>query len=446
MPLMKNAVLERFNDLKQRESFRKILKSFQYLSSERLIKLVVGIIVHAWLARFLGPEKFGRLSYITNFTSIFLPFVIFGLDDVLTKHFLQKKYDPRDVVTSQIQIRLYFGVIGFAILAAIVILDPSFELNYKLMILIFGLTLFLRVFDVIESFYQSFLNLKPVFWSRNISYLSSSAMKIAGVIFKSNLSFFLFTYLWEVFSWKVISVYTYFRNYRFGRVNKEYSKLFLKEGFPLFWGAFIIMIDSKLGNITLKKYHGDESVGNFSIVMILIELWAFLPAAICASLYPAVFNSKMGMSGAYKNRLQLLYDILFWLGISFAASVTILSPWIVNVLYGSKFPELPNLLAISSWVAILTFLNFGRIKYYTLENKLRLWLVYSLISLLINCAMQIKLVSTYQEKGAIISMITAPLISLIICSFFSSFVRNEVMLISRCLFAPIRIFRNRIID
>jgi O-antigen/teichoic acid export membrane protein len=177
--------------------------------------------------------------------------------------------------------------------------------------------------------------------------------------------------------------------------------------------------------------------------MILIELWNFLPAAICASLYPAIFNAKSGKSGSYEKRLQFTYDFLFWLGVTFAVSVSLLSEVVVTTLYGDKFPELPGLLRAAVWLGIFNFLSFGRIKYYALENRLREWVAYVSISFVVNFSLQMFLVPRNEELGAVVSMICSAPISLLICSCFSSFIRREMLLIVKCLSAPLRLVSGR---
>lgn len=428
-----------------RESIQKILKSIHYLSSERLIKLVVGLFIHAYLARYLGPEKFGSLSYVINFAFIFLPFVTFGLDDVLPKHFLANRESAPDIVMTQIRLRLVTCLLGYCILVFLVLIDSRFEFNYKLLILFYGASLFFRVMDVVEIFSQANLNLRPVFMARNIGYVSSTVFKALGVLAKFNISFFVFSYFWEGISSKFFNFYFYRKSNSFGQFNRSQAIAFLKESYPLFLGSFVLMLDQKLGHITLKHLHGNEAVGNFSLVMILIDLWAFLPAAICGSLYPAIYNAKTGLSGSYSFRVQLLYDFLIWLGILFGLSVTFAAPYVIQVLYSQqKFPELTSLLAFGSWMAIFGFLSFARVKFYVLENKLMLWVSLCFFSLLSNVGLQLFLVPKMHEKGVLISMISSPMISVLFCSLFSSFVRKELRIILKSLWAPVRVIQQKI--
>ncbi len=436
--------VETIKTLLARESLRKILRSIHYLSSERIIKLVLGLVIHAWLARYLGPKGFGKLSYIVNFVSIFLPFVTFGLDDVLMKHFMEEKVPKEDLIATQVRLRFYFGLVGYTLLTIILATDSHLELKYKLMIIFYGLTLFLRIFDIIEALYQSALNIRPVFFARNTGYLSGTALKALGIFLKSHISFFVVSYFWEVLVWKFMNIRSYFKDFKWGKIDLSHQKIFLSESMPLFWGAFVVMLDSKLGNLTLKKFHGDESVGNFSIVMILVELWSFLPAAVCASLYPAIFNAKTGKSEAsYTYRLQLVYDFLFWLGLFFAIGVSICADLVVQLLYGPKFPELSTLLTVSAWLGVFNFLSFGRIKFYTLENRLKTWVFLSFTSIAFNFGLQMFLVPSLHEKGALYSMLLSPFLSLLTLSLFVPFVRSELKIITKCLNAPVRILFNR---
>lgn len=198
------------------------------------------------------------------------------------------------------------------------------------------------------------------------------------------------------------------------------------------------MLDLKLGNIVLKEFWGDAEVGNFSVVMILLELWNFIPSAVCISLYPAMFNAKEGRSGNYQLRVQYLYDFLFWLGFGFAASVTFFSPMIVNVLYSNRFPGLSPLLALASWIAIMNFLSFGRIKFFTLEGSLKEWVTYTFTSLVFNIGIQIMIVPDYGSKGVFVSMLISPYLSLVVCSLISVTLRKEAMIIINSLRAPFR--------
>ena len=50
----------------------------QYLS--RIIKVLLSLIANPLIARYLGPEKLGKLAYVTSISFIFIPFIDFVQD------------------------------------------------------------------------------------------------------------------------------------------------------------------------------------------------------------------------------------------------------------------------------------------------------------------------------------------------------------------------------
>ena len=65
----------------------------------------------------------------------------------------------------------------------------------------------------------------------------------------------------------------------------------------------------------------------------------FSPLAITSSLFPAIINAKLYQKEDYFQRLQKLYDLMVWIAVAIALPTAILSPWIVELLYGNEYLE-----------------------------------------------------------------------------------------------------------
>ena len=50
-----------------RPSFRKYFANTSWLLGERVLPMVVSLLVGTYVARYLGPERFGLLSYALSF-------------------------------------------------------------------------------------------------------------------------------------------------------------------------------------------------------------------------------------------------------------------------------------------------------------------------------------------------------------------------------------------
>jgi PST family polysaccharide transporter len=61
------------------------IHNFGWIFSEKIIRGVLGVLVGAWVARYLGPSEFGELSYAIAFITIFQAIANLGLDGIVVR-------------------------------------------------------------------------------------------------------------------------------------------------------------------------------------------------------------------------------------------------------------------------------------------------------------------------------------------------------------------------
>ena len=76
-------MIERIKSLKAHNGFMKYFKNTSWLVVEKILRLVVGLFVGVWVARYLGPKQFGVFSYVQSFVALFTPIASFGLDSII---------------------------------------------------------------------------------------------------------------------------------------------------------------------------------------------------------------------------------------------------------------------------------------------------------------------------------------------------------------------------
>lgn len=59
-------MIDRLKSLKNHQGFMKYFRNTSWLFGEKILRMVVGLFVGIWVARYLGPEQFGLLSNYTN--------------------------------------------------------------------------------------------------------------------------------------------------------------------------------------------------------------------------------------------------------------------------------------------------------------------------------------------------------------------------------------------
>ena len=75
----------------------KYFKNTSWLFGEKILRMVVGLFVGVWVARYLGPEQFGLFSYAQSFVGLFTAIAGLGLDSIIVRE-LVKDESKRDAL------------------------------------------------------------------------------------------------------------------------------------------------------------------------------------------------------------------------------------------------------------------------------------------------------------------------------------------------------------
>jgi O-antigen/teichoic acid export membrane protein len=59
---------------KTHQGFRRHFANISWIFFERILRLVVGLFIGIWVARYLGPKQFGLFSYAVAFAALFSSF------------------------------------------------------------------------------------------------------------------------------------------------------------------------------------------------------------------------------------------------------------------------------------------------------------------------------------------------------------------------------------
>ncbi len=69
--------------------FRKYFANTSWLLGERILRMIVSLFVGIYVARYLGPERFGLLSYANSFVGLFTAIATLGLDGIVVRELVK---------------------------------------------------------------------------------------------------------------------------------------------------------------------------------------------------------------------------------------------------------------------------------------------------------------------------------------------------------------------
>ena len=377
--------------------------------AEQLLRMVAGLLVGIWVARYLGPEQFGVFSYAIAFASLFSSIAKLGLDGIVVRD-LVREPDQRD---------LYLGTAfwlklggAFVMLGAVALATQltSSDRTTNLYILIIASGAIFQSFEVVAFYFQSRVLSKFVSICKMMQLLISSLLKLYFILTGADLICFVLVTLVDQMT-LALSLYMAYRYQKLGGFYRHFDmtivKQFLRDSWPLIFSGLVIMIYMRIDQIMIKEMLGEREVGLYSAAVRISELWYFIPSIITSSLFPSIINAKKISEKLYYTRLQRLYTLMVWLAIAIALPMTFWSDWLVILLYGEAYREAGFVLMIHVWAGVFVFLGVASESWLISENLQRISFYRAFLGAGINVILNFVLIPIYGLIGAAIATVIA---------------------------------------
>lgn len=419
----------------------KYFKNTSWLFGEKILRMVVGLFVGVWVARYLGPEQFGLFSYAQSFVSLFTAIAGLGLDSIIVRELVKDESKRDALLGTAFRLKLIGALFVLIVLAIAVKLSDQDSLTTLLIFIIASATVF-QSFNVIDLYFQANVLSKYVVYANIISLLISSMVKIWLVINEAPLLYFAYSILFD--SFVLIVGFLYFYRYKKLFVSRWFfdvklARKLLKDSWSLILSGLVISIYMKVDQIMIKEMLNVEAVGQYAAAVRISEAWYFIPMVVASSLFPAIINAKQQSEALYYARLQKLYDLMVWMAIAIALPMTFLSDWVVNLLYGEQYNQAGSVLMIHIWAGVFVFLGVVFSKYLTNENLTRKSFYRTLLGAVINVILNISLITQYGIKGAAIATLLSQFAANYMYDFFDKDLYGQLRMKTKSFF-PIHYF------
>ncbi len=423
------------------KGFLRYFSNTSWIFAEQLIRLSSGLIVGIWVARYLGPNDLGVVSYIGAIVGIFGCFSKLGLDGILIRELVEHNQEKYTYLGTAFWLKL----LG-ALLAIFMILIASFFLHVdtrtQFYIFIISLGLIFQPLEVIDFLFQAQAISKFISIGRFFQLVLSSLFRLGLVFFGANLFWFVIAVLLDQILIGLIFVIVYktmgYKNcYSFFDV--RVAKKLLIDSWPMIFTSFVIMIYMRIDQVMIQGMLGNEGVGIYSVALRLSEVWYFVPMIIVNSIFPALINAKSANEDLYLLRLQRLYTFLIWISISVSIVVTFLAEPAINFLYGSEFKSAAVVLTVHIWTGVFVFFGCAKGKWILTENIQKISLYCTGVGAAVNILINFILIPSMGVVGAAIATLIAQAVSALIVPLF--FVKDRAsvkMFFKSFIFAGLR--------
>jgi O-antigen/teichoic acid export membrane protein len=405
---------QQFLALKNHAGFIRYFKNSSWMLGEQMLRMVAGLLVGIWVARYLGPEQFGIFSYVIALTAPFSSITKLGLDSIMVRE-LVKHPDRHDMYLGT---AFWMKVLGAFLVMALIALALPWTSNNStttLYIFIIASGLIFQSFEVVDFYFQSQVLAKFVSICKIIQLILSSLLKLYLIFINAELIWFVWVTLFDQSTLAITLYFSYrYQNTKFLPL-RHFSlvivKKLLQDSWPLILVSLAVTIHMRIDQIMIKEMLGDYEVGIYSVGFRLSELWYFLPVLITSSIFPAIINAKKNSEALYLQRLQRLYKLMVWSAIAIAVPITLLSDWLIVLLYGEAYQVAGTVLAIHIWTVVFVFIGISGSKWMLIENIQYYANYFVIIGLSVNVISNLILIPVYGVVGAAVSIVVSQIAS-----------------------------------
>jgi len=423
-------MISKLKSLKNHQGFVKYFKNTAWLFAEKILRMVIGLFVGIWVARYLGPEQFGLFSYAQSFVGLFVVVANLSMEGILVKDLTNFKENYNLYLGSAFVLRIIIAIITIFILWLSLLFTSSDSFT-KYIILIISSSMIFQSFNIIDMYFQSIVMSKYVVFANFIVLLLSTIIKVILILKEAPLIAFVWVIVFDNIVLALGFIYFY-SNKNGSLLNWSYDikvmKDLLKKCLPLLPTAFVILAYMKVDQIMLGELLNKESVGYYAAALKLIEPLYIVPLVLINSFYPKLIETKSSNEKLYYSRIGNLMLLVYIFSLLVVCLYCLFSNEIITLLYGDLYAVSSNILAVSSFVLIFISMRFIIGRWFLIENLIKVYFVTSLAGLILNIVFNYYFIQLFGVIGASYATLLSFIIATFFIYLFSSYTRKIFIL------------------
>lgn len=380
----------------------------------QMFYLLLSFFIGAWIARYLGPENYGVISYVVAFVGLFSFVSSLGVDGVIKRELINTPERHNELMGTGFRLKLLGSSIAFFL---VVIASFFFSRGSSLiqaLIILFGLSFFLQVPFIISNFFYAQVKAKRAIQAQLSAAIISSLLKIALIFAGGGVIWLVLIYILDAIWQALFLIYFYHReNFHISswRFNKLLASSIWRDSWPLMLSAAAGYIYLRIDQVMVGQIMGEHAVGIYAAGVKLTEVFYFIPGVICGSLFTAIINAKKTNSKTYFGRLKNLYLLLFGLALLVAVPISLLAKPIISLVFGASYLASAAVLQLYIWSSLGLFVGTGVSHQLVAENRTKtiFWLNFG--TMILNIGLNILLIPKIGLTGAALSTLISYIVS-----------------------------------
>ncbi len=346
-------------------TIQRLVKNTAVLAVAQVIGYVFSFIYVLYLARYLGPDQFGVLSFALAFTAFFQVFADFGLQTLLVREIARKRDQIGTCVVNIGLVKLVMAVITFLAMVAVINL-MGYPVESTRVVYLLGLA---AVINALGQLFIAIFQATEYMEIQGLGQICHTLIIFGGILIGINLGFDVigFSYIYLIAGMLIFMFYgaviktRYFpRRLPAGKVQIDvaFCRKIIVETLPFGLATLFYTAYSTVDSIFLSAMKGDEAVGLYSAAYRIIQIVIFIPMIWGVSSFPLMARYHVTSKDLLTFTLEKSFKYLTMVAVPMGVGITVLSGKIIALLYGPQYAGSVTPLQILVWAAAVLFLDY----------------------------------------------------------------------------------------
>lgn len=439
-PSLSAHLLQRLKTKFARPGAQAAARHFGWLAADKLLRAILNVGVGLWVARHLGPARFGLLSYALAVAGLMALFADLGLESVIRRELIAAPQRAASLMASAWRLRLVGGVIAYFVLLASLWVDGAGGSD-RGVVAVAGLTVFQPVLCVADLWFQARLAARTSVLAQMAALFLGAGARVVLILTDASLTMFVWVAVGEMVVAGVLLTACARRvGLKRGAFDGAVALRLLRDGWPLLLSGAAVALYLRIDALMLRHYSGAAAVGHYAAAVRFTEIWYFVPMALASSLLPSLLRARVQGNGVYAARMQQFYDLNAGVAYLVMVPIALGAPWLIQKFYGVEYIESARVLAVYIWSTVFIFLGVARSQFLVNEGYTRFYFLSTLAGLLTNVGLNLVLIPRHGAWGAALATLLSQMVAAWASSFCFAPVRATAWMQTRALFIPVRWF------
>lgn len=390
--------------------------------AEKILRMGGGLLMTVLVAQYLGPEGFGLLNYAFAFSTFFQVLTGLGFEATLVKSILENPATASRIMGTAILMRFAASLLMLGISVGIMgLTEPTRPILWQMLALL-GLAFTVQAGETIDFQFQASQQMHKTSLIRLVGFLASVLFRIWLIYDQKSLVWFAAVLLIESSVVALLFLLTAGRD-RFGLPDFRFGfsgpwKKLIRNGLPMVFSAMIWFLYSRIDQIMVARYLGDAQSGYFSVSTRIVEVFIFLPAALASSMLPGLIHSLSVNMKDFRQKIQVLTDMVLFAGILVCAFLVIFAPLLIRYSFGERFLPASDALKIQGFVCIFSFLGSASQPFFIARGLTELLLLRNIAGAVLNIVLNLLWIPEYGISGACFATLLSTVSVHVVFNFF----------------------------